>query len=95
MKRVRNACAAETPSLVLMDLQMPGMDGFETARRLRTLQRDGALPPFPIVALTANAMESDAELARQAGMDAFLSKPIMLDTLKRELARWLPLSDAT
>lgn len=84
------AVAAETPSLVLMDLQMPGMDGLETTRRLRAMQRDGALPHFPIVALTAHALESDAQQARAAGMDGFLSKPIMLETLRRELGRWLP-----
>ena len=84
------AAAEETPSLVLMDLQMPGMDGLETTRRLRAMQRDGSLPHFPIVALTAHAQESDAQLSRAAGMDGFLSKPIMLDTLRRELSRWLP-----
>ncbi len=84
------AVVEETPSLVLMDLQMPGMDGLETTRRLRAMQRDGSLPHFPIVALTAHAQESDAQLSRAAGMDGFLSKPIMLDTLRRELSRWLP-----
>jgi PAS domain S-box-containing protein len=84
------AVAEETPSLVLMDLQMPGMDGLETTRRLRAMQREGTLPHFPIVALTAHAQESDARLSRAAGMDGFLSKPIMLDTLRRELSRWLP-----
>jgi PAS domain S-box-containing protein len=84
------ACVAEPPSLVLMDLQMPGMDGFEATRRLRALQREGRLPPFPIIALTAHALGSDAAQSSAAGMDGFLSKPIMFDTLKRELARWLP-----
>ncbi len=84
------ACQAEPPSLVLMDLQMPGMDGFEAARRLRALQRQGQLPPFPIVALTAHAMGSDEIAAAEAGMVGFLTKPIMLATLKTELERWLP-----
>ena len=84
------ACAEEPPSLVLMDLQMPGMDGFEATRRLRALQREGRLPPFPIIALTAHALGSDAIKATAAGMDGFLSKPIMMETLRRELARWLP-----
>jgi PAS domain S-box-containing protein len=88
------AVAETTPSLVLMDLQMPGMDGLETTRRLRAMQRDGTLPHFPIIALTAHALESDAQLSRAAGMDGFLSKPIMFDTLKRELGRWLPELDA-
>ncbi|HEX6708246.1 MAG TPA: ATP-binding protein [Albitalea sp.] len=84
------ACLREAPALVLMDLQMPGMDGFEATRRLRALQYDGLLPYFPIVALTAHALESDAQKSKSAGMDGFLSKPIMLDTLRRELSRWLP-----
>ena len=84
------ACAADPPALVLMDLQMPGMDGLETTRRLRALQRAGRLPHFPIVALTAHALESDAKQAKAAGMDGFLSKPIMLDALRRELSRWVP-----
>eukprot|EP01137_Pigoraptor_chileana_P016451 Opistho-2@5892 len=53
------ACAETAPDLVLMDIQMPGMDGLECARRIRELQRAGTLPGFPILALTAHALESD------------------------------------
>ena len=84
------ACAVAPPRLVLMDLQMPVMDGLTATRLLRERQRRGELPAFPIVALTAHAMGSDAQACRDAGMDAFLTKPLLLDTLRRELARWCP-----
>ena len=86
------ACATQPPALVLMDLQMPVMDGLETTRRLRSLQGDGRLPQFPIVALTAHAMDGDREQALAAGIDAYLTKPILIDALRGELARWLPMS---
>ena len=85
------ACAHQPPALVLMDLQMPVMDGLEATRRLRELQGDGRLPKFPIVALTAHAMDGDREQALAAGIDAYLTKPILLDALRGELARWLPM----
>ncbi|MBI3157906.1 MAG: response regulator [Burkholderiales bacterium] len=81
-------CAAAPPRLVLMDLQMPVMDGLTACRELRARQARGELPRFPIVALTAHAMASDAEACRDAGMDGFLTKPLLLDTLRDELARW-------
>jgi CheY-like chemotaxis protein len=84
------ACAAAPPRLVLMDLQMPVMDGLTATRMLRDHQRRGDLPGFPIIALTAHAMGSDAQACHDAGMDAFLTKPLLLDTLRRELARWCP-----
>ena len=81
-------CAAAPPRLVLMDLQMPVMDGLAACRELRARQAHGELPRFPIVALTAHAMASDAQACRDAGMDGFLTKPLLLDTLRDELARW-------
>jgi PAS domain S-box-containing protein len=85
-----DACADEAPQLVLMDIQMPVMDGLEATRRLRTLQRQGALPAFPIVALSAHALAADREQAAAAGMDAYLTKPILLDELRNALLPWLP-----
>jgi PAS domain S-box-containing protein len=84
------ACAQQPPELVLMDLQMPGMDGLEACRRLRALQRSGSLPGFPIVALTAHAMANDRAACLAAGMDGFLTKPIVFEELRTELGRWLP-----
>jgi PAS domain S-box-containing protein len=83
------ACRTDPPRLVLMDVQMPVMDGLEATRHLRCLQREQQLPPFPILALTAHSMSSDRDACLAAGMDAFLTKPLLLDSLKQELARWL------
>jgi signal transduction histidine kinase/CheY-like chemotaxis protein len=74
--------------LVLMDCQMPGMDGYQVTARIRERERaTGA--HVPIVALTANAMHEDRERCLAAGMDAYLSKPIEYDRLCATLAEWL------
>jgi signal transduction histidine kinase/ActR/RegA family two-component response regulator len=73
--------------LVLMDCQMPVMDGFEATREIRGRQQQGSRPW--IVAVTANAMAGDAERCRAAGMDDYMSKPISIDELRRVAAPWL------
>jgi signal transduction histidine kinase/ActR/RegA family two-component response regulator len=82
---------AETPfDLVLMDCQMPVMDGFEATQIIRS-----RLGPRPvIVAVTANAMAGDAERCRAAGMDDYVSKPISVRELRRVLSPWLDAADA-
>jgi CheY-like chemotaxis protein len=70
--------AVEPPGLILLDLQMPVMDGFEVLRRLRA---DPALCDIPVYAVSANAQALDIEAARTAGFDGYLTKPIQLDTL--------------
>jgi len=73
--------------LVLMDIQMPVMDGIEATGAIRAAQRpDGRR--LPIVALTAHAMKGDSDRYRRAGMDDYLSKPMNLDGLRAALARW-------
>jgi signal transduction histidine kinase/ActR/RegA family two-component response regulator len=84
------SCEASPPDLVLMDLQMPVMDGLEATRQLRQLQRSGRLPAFPIVALTAHVGEADRAQALAAGVDDYLTKPVQLPALEAALRRWLP-----
>jgi two-component system, sensor histidine kinase and response regulator len=73
--------------LVLMDLQMPGLDGFGATKAIRALEH-GTSQRTPIVALTANAMPGDREDCLLAGMDGYLSKPVRKDQLAALLARW-------
>jgi CheY-like chemotaxis protein len=82
------ATAARPYDLVLMDCQMPVMDGFEATRRIREAQAGARR--VPILAMTANAMQGDRERCLQAGMDDYLPKPVTLDALRTALQRWLP-----
>ncbi|MCV2356934.1 response regulator [Paucibacter sp. B2R-40] len=85
------SCKASPPDLVLMDIQMPGMDGLECTRQLRELQAAGQLPAFPILALTAHALDSDIAASMAAGMDEHLTKPLDFAALRGRLGRWLAL----
>ena len=75
--------------LVLMDIQMPVLDGYAAARQARTREHRLVLPRVPIVALTANAFEEDAAQAIAAGMDGHLAKPYSRSQLGEMLRRWL------
>lgn len=76
--------------LVLMDCEMPGMDGYEATRQLRQREQTGQLPRRPVIALTAHAMASHRERCLAAGMDDHLAKPVVLDDLANVLLRYLP-----
>ncbi len=75
------------PALILMDLSLPGMDGWETVRRLRRLP---SFKSTPIIALTAHASEMDKQRALAAGCSAYISKPFDMETLLEQLSLFLP-----
>ena len=73
--------------LVLMDCQMPVMDGYEATRLIKAHKN---IPAMPVIALTANALKGDRAKCLDAGMDDYLTKPLKLEQLKKALARWSP-----
>jgi len=74
---------------VLMDVQMPGMDGIEATQELRRREAKSGRPRNIVIALTANAFDSDRERALAAGMDDFITKPVRLDQLAKTLEQSL------
>jgi CheY-like chemotaxis protein len=88
----RAACkafAAGSFQLILMDIQMPEMDGWEAAQQIRTLETASGLTRTPIIALTASAMEEDRQRSINAGMDDFLTKPLQPAHLTAVVDRWM------
>ena len=76
-------------SLVLSDCHMPVMDGYEMTSAIRNFEKENGLPRMPIVAITANALQGEADNCLAAGMDDYLSKPIELERLGIMLQHWL------
>ena len=92
-REVLNAVRRQQYALIFMDCQMPEMDGYEATRALR--EEEGEAAHTPVVALTASAMQGDAERCRSAGMDDYLTKPVRRRDFELALARWLtPLEPA-
>jgi signal transduction histidine kinase/ActR/RegA family two-component response regulator len=92
-KKAVEAVAREEYQLILMDLQMPHMDGFEATKRIKAMTNGPSIPP--IIALTAHAMGKDREKCLKAGMDDYLSKPISRDELYHVLVRHLVRKERT
>lgn len=79
--------ASHRYSAVLMDCQMPEMDGYEATKRIRVIEEENGIPRIPIIATTAHAMKGDRERAIDAGMDDYVTKPIALEALREALVR--------
>ncbi|MFZ5779910.1 MAG: ATP-binding protein [Pseudomonadota bacterium] len=75
--------------LILADLQMPTMDGFELARRIRASEADDRRTRTPILAVTASTLEGEEQRSRAVGMDGFITKPVGIEQLKATLQGWL------
>ena len=71
--------------VVLMDLQMPVMDGLETTRQMRMIEQ---FADMPVIAMTANVMATDREQCFAAGMNDFMSKPVRLQELREKILQW-------
>jgi two-component system, cell cycle response regulator DivK len=76
----------EKPDLILMDIQLPGIDGLETTKRIRASGADGKTP---IIALTSYAMTGDREKALEAGCTGYIEKPINPDTILGEIEKYI------
>lgn len=88
---IKGVAMAETEeiSLVLLDINLPDIDGYEVARRLRASEKR-ELTTIPIIAVTANALKGDAQKALEAGCDVYMSKPINIRELWARVEAFVP-----
>ena len=85
-QEVLRSLSKNSYDLILMDVQMPVMDGLETTRAIRHLENENHSPRVPIIAMTAHAMKGDREKCLEAGMDEYVAKPIRISTLQEKFS---------
>ncbi len=81
---------SEEVDLILLDINLPDIDGYEVARRIRSSEKKRALTYVPLIAVTANALKGDAEKALAAGCDVYMSKPINIHELWARVEAFVP-----
>jgi signal transduction histidine kinase/DNA-binding response OmpR family regulator/HAMP domain-containing protein len=89
LEMLKNVDKLKPYDIILMDCQMPEMDGYEATKEIREGKAGELSTSIPIIAMTANAMKGDEELCIQAGMNDYMSKPVDPDIIKEKLAKWL------
>ena len=77
---------SETPDLILMDIQLPGMSGYEATQIIKADER---LKDIPVIAVTSYATQTDKEIAYQSGCDDYITKPIMIEQFKMRIREWI------
>lgn len=80
----------DQPSIIILDINLPDIDGYEVARQLRSSEKKHALTYVPVIAVTANALKGDAEKALAAGCDVYMSKPINIRELWARVEAFVP-----
>jgi CheY-like chemotaxis protein len=80
--------AANDFAVIVLDVQMPGMDGYEATGEIRRMEGDTRRTP--IIAMTAGAIDGDRERCLAAGMDDYITKPVAMATMENALSRWVP-----
>ncbi len=83
------ACANEEYGAILMDVMMPGVDGYQATSMIRAFERQLGLKQIPIIGLSARAMTGDRDIAINAGMNDYLTKPLRTTDLEDALERWV------
>jgi CheY-like chemotaxis protein len=84
-------CISEVPDVIFMDVQMPEMNGYEATEKIRQIK---AMAKVPIIALTAGNVQSEKERCLAAGMDDFVTKPVVEKTIQLMLKKWLDSTDS-